>query len=69
MGSFASLKTTTDWTMEKAKKVEKGKTLVEADISIEWMTLYGKIAQRSDQDRRYGLTRYSYEPIQRLPRL
>lgn len=59
---FSNSKATADQVLAKAKKVAKGATLADAGIDHGWMTTYASVAQRLDVDRRYGLTRYPYEP-------
>lgn len=39
----------------------KGKSMTEAGIDAKWMVAYGRIAERTDRDRRFGLSRYPYE--------
>lgn len=51
-----------DELLGKAKLIEKGKSMDEAGIGPEWMVAYARIAERNDRDRRFGLSRYPYEP-------
>lgn len=44
----------------KAKKVADGPTVSEAGIESTWIYSYGTIAQRCEEDRRLGISRYPY---------
>ena len=58
---FKANKMRADDLSTKAKKVSKGKTMSNAGIDPEWMTVFRRVAERTDCDRRYGLIRYPEE--------
>lgn len=47
--------------LKKAQKVSKGESLEEAEIDYEWLTGYAQIAQRTRDDKDFGINRYPYE--------
>lgn len=63
---FEHSSTTADQILSKAKKVADGSTITEAGIDAAWMQTFANISQRLDLNRRFGLTRYPYEPGPRL---
>jgi len=45
----------------KSKEVAKGKSLATAGIDGAWLTTYGEIARRCEDNKKFGLTHYPYE--------
>ena len=58
---FQASKMRADDLLAKTKELAKGKTLSYAGIDPEWMAVFGRVAERTHRDHRYGLSRYPYE--------
>lgn len=62
MKPFKNSEQTAETLLERAKKVVNCKTLSEAEIEFYSMTEYAEGAQCMENDRRYGLASFPFEP-------
>lgn len=48
--------------LNKGKLIANGKSMAEAGVDAKWIERYATVAERVDRNRKYGLSRYPYEP-------
>lgn len=52
--------------LRRGLELTKWNTLSDAGIEVKWMEAHGQVAELTDSDWKYGITRFPYEPGQAL---